>query len=551
MSRLPLFLSLCLLLCWPLACVQDGDEPPPVADDDDSASDDDDDDSAPDDDDATDDDDSGPVEPGPLRYLVLAPDSLSAAADAFADHRTGPDFSAEVVLLSGLGASTPEELQAAVHERLAALLPGLPEGDVPFLLILGDAPGPADDAADPDLIPALPCVSSLGLCYTDNRYGDLDGDLMPDVAVGRVPARTNEQALAYLDKVRAFEADYRTGLWNRRLVLYAGNSDFGEAFDAIAESLAIDSLAGINHSFDVLGAWDNPASGYYYLPFDDKVVDLFEEGALAAMYIGHGSAAYNDGLSADQLGGMVCDNRQPFVFLWACSNGEFGGDSDSISEAVLWAPDGPIGAFAGVGTTHPYANAVLPYEAQRALFDHQPPTFGEVALRTKQQLIANDDDIREMARGFAVLSGVAEEELPGIEIEHLDQYNYLGDPALPTAYPRTHVAFDPVKGSAASGHLEVAGAIPGVQTGTAWITLEIEPNEYLAELDPDAADEAAVAARWALANDKTVVGVQVPVTAGRFEATLDFDPDQPGDKLYIKVYADDGEADSFGHAVAP
>jgi len=539
-----------------LACPAVGTWPTP-SDDDDSAADDDDsavdDDDAADDDDsaADDDDDSAPVQPGPLRYLVLAPDSLAASATAFAEHRTGPAFSADVLLLSDVGAADAQELQDAVLARLTDIAAELPDERPPFLLILGDAAGPADDPDSGDFVPSLPCTSSLGPCYTDNRYGDLDGDRIPDVAVGRVPARTDDQALAYLDKVRAYEAGYQVGLHNRRLVLYAGASGFGEAFDAVAESLAIDSLAGINHSFDVLGAWDNPASGYYYLPFDDKVVDLFEEGALAAMYIGHGSAAYNDGLSADQLDGMVCENRQPFVFFWACSNGEFGGDSASISEAVLWAPDGPVGAFAGVGTTHPYANAVLPYEAQRALFDHRPATFGEVALRTKHQLIHNDDDIREMARGFAVLSGVAEEELPGIEAEHLDQYNYLGDPALPTAYPRSDVVFDAVGGSAASGHLEVAGETPGVTAGTAWVSVEIEPNEYLDELDPDAVDEAAVAARWAVANDKVVAGMEVPVTDGRFEATFDFDPDQPGELLYVKVYADDGATDSFGYVVAP
>jgi len=32
---------------------------------------------------------------------------------------------------------------------------------------------------------------------------------------------------------------------------------------------------------------------------------------------------------------------------------------------------------------------------------------------------------------------------------------------------------------------------------------------------------------------------------------FDFDPDQPGDTLHVKVYAADGEVDSFGHVVAP
>jgi hypothetical protein len=535
-----------LLCCLP-ACVE---EPPVDDDDDDSAVADDDDSAVADDDDSGgDDDDSAALDS--TRYVVLAPDSLAEAAEAFADYREGRGLPSEVILRSHLEATTEAELRTALVERLAEIAAPLPSDRPLLLLLLGDAPGPDEDALDPDLIPALPCTSSLGPCYTDNRYGDLDGDLVPDVAVGRVPARTVEQALAYLDRVRSFESDYRTGLWNRRLFIYAGASGFGDTYDGLAESLAFETLSRGGHSFDLLAAWDNPTSVYSYEPFDDKVLELFEDGAFAGMYIGHGSAANTDGLSVDQLETMSCENRSPFLFLFACLNGNYAEATDSLAERVLWSAGGPIAAFAGNGTTHPYANAVLPYEAHRALTGHLPATFGEVALRTKQQLITNDDEIRDLARGYAVFLGVEEEELPVVEMEHLDQYNLFGDPAIATSYPRTVIDFDPVAGEVSEGSLAVAGEAPGLGAGTAWVTLEIAPTEYLVELDPEPEDAAAIAARWQAANDKVVVGVEVPLVDGRFEATLLFDPDLPGDDLFVKVYADDGEADSFGHVVAP
>lgn len=546
MCRAAFVATLAALVVLCAAC----DERPPL-DDDDSAWDDDgsglDDDDAGDDDSASDDDDS--AEPAPARYLVLASDSLSASAEAFAAYRAA--LGAEVMLRSEASGVTPDDLRAAVVARLSDLAAELPEEEPPLLLILGDAPSPDDPADGPGLIPSLPCTSSLGPCYTDNRYGDLDGDAIPDVAIGRVPARTDEQALAYLDKVRDFEEQYRVGLHNRRLFVYAGASGFGELYDGLAESLAFESLAHAGHSFDLLGAWDNPASVYYYEPFDDKVLDLFEQGALAGMYIGHGSAAYTDGLSYDQLAAMSCEARSPFVFFFACSNGEYARPYDSISEAVLWAPEGPIAAFGAVGITHPYANAVLPYEAWRAIAEARPATFGEVTLRAKRELIANDDEVREMARSYAVLLGVTEQELPQIELEHLDQFNLFGDPGLSTSFPAAEVLFDPVVGAVDDGSLFVAGEVPGIETGTARVTLEIEAHQYLGELDPEPADTEAIAARWQAANDKVVVGADVEVVDGRFEVWLDFDPDLPGEVLYIKVYADDGVTDAFGHTVAP
>ena len=531
-------------ILWLTAC----DQP---LDDDDSALRDDDDSALADDDDSavTDDDDSAAEDE--VRYVVLAPDSLAGPAQAFADYRAGRGLPSRVILRSGLEATSAEELQAAVLDRLAGVAALLPPEEPPLLLILGDAPGPDDDPDDPELIPALPCTSSLGACYTDNRYGDLDGDNVPDVAIGRVPARTVEQATAYLDKVRDFEEGYRTGLWNRRLVVYAGPSGFGDLYDQLAESMVFESLGRVGHSFDLVAAWDNPQSAYYYVPFEDKVVELFDEGALAAFYIGHGAAATTDGLSAEQLEVMSCDDRRPFVFLFACHSGQFAGASDSLGERILWSEGGPIAAFAGVGVTHPYANAVMPYEAHRALTDHRPATLGEVTLRTKRQLIHNDDEIRELARSFAEFLGVLPEEFPGIELEHQDQYNLLGDPGLAMSYPRSEIQFDPVQGGVHDGSLVVAGSAPGIDAGTARVTLEIAAEEYLGELDPEPVDAAAIAARWELANDKVVVAEDVAVEAGRFEATLTFDPDLPGDVFYVKVYAQDGETDSFGHVEAP
>jgi hypothetical protein len=543
---------LLLLAVAAAACIVDE----PLVDDDDSALDDDDDATGDDDDSATDDDDSAGDDddsagPGPLRYVVLATAELTDAAQQWAAWRESGGLTAEVVVLDELGVDPGDEgeLLAAVRGHLQAVVDGLPEDEPAFLLILGDAPGP-DEAID-GLVPALSCTNSEGDCHSDNGYGDLDGDGIPEVAVGRVPAREPEQALAYLARVQAFEADHPVGLWNRRLGVYAGESGFGEEFDLFAESLVVDSLALINHSFDVVGAWDNPASDYYYVPFGDKVVDLFEEGAVAVMYIGHGSAAFNDGLSVDQLAAMSCDQRPPIAFFFACYNGRFEGPDASIGESVLWSTGGPIAAFAGSDVTHPYANAVLPYEVQRALFDLRPATLGEALLVAKAWSMTHEDETRERMAAFAMLSGMSEDDLDVTERQHLDLYNLLGDPALATRFPASEVQFEPLLGSIEEGDLLVTGRTPGLTSGTAHVTLEIETNETLGELDPDRTDPEVVRANWALANDKVVVAVDAPIEDGAFEASLVFGDELPDVAFYVKVYADDGARDSFGHAVAP
>ena len=65
----------------------------------------------------------------------------------------------------------------------------------------------------------LPCVSphytsALGLSLVSGRwFADTDGDLLPEMKVGRLPALVPFDLTNYLIKVRAFEetaADYRS-----------------------------------------------------------------------------------------------------------------------------------------------------------------------------------------------------------------------------------------------------------------------------------------------------------------------------------------------------
>ncbi len=554
--RLLALLLVLLLGCTAEPAPADDDDTQAPTDDDDSASIGDDDDSAPavDDDDSAsvaDDDDSAETPTPRGADLVLAAHGLAAAGQGYADLRADQDLLPAALSVSDVvepGYWTPD-LVAAAQARLLALAAPLGEDAALYLLLLGDAPMLGDDPTG--LVPASHCLNLLGSCYTDNSYADLDGDGVPEVAVGRVPARTAEEATAYLGKLEQFEADGRPGLWNRRLVLFAGDSGFGAEFDAIAQGLILDTLTDVNHSFDIWGVWDNPASDWFYVPFADKVVDLFDAGAVGAFYIGHGTAAYSDGLSQDQLQAMALENRQPFAFFFACSNGSYAGDLGSLSEQVLWQAGGPIAAFAASDLTHPYANAVYPYEMQRALFDAMPPTFGDVIRLAKVASIEHQDETRDLMRALARLQDLTDEEMVLIERQSLDLYNLLGDPATPTLYPQAAVDIDSIVGSISTKSLQIGGAAPGIESGTAWVTLEVDADQHLGVLDPGATDAADINANWAIANDRVAASKEVPVLDGRFEATLAFDGELPGEAFFIKVYADDGEHDAFGHAVAP
>ncbi|MEO8498362.1 MAG: C25 family cysteine peptidase, partial [Planctomycetota bacterium] len=71
---------------------------------------------------------------------------------------------------------------------------------------------------------------------TDNSYADLDDDLLPDVAIGRLSADSPEQLASIVRKIIAYEKQRRSGVWRRRVNFVAGVGGFGAVADNVIET---------------------------------------------------------------------------------------------------------------------------------------------------------------------------------------------------------------------------------------------------------------------------------------------------------------------------
>lgn len=80
----------------------------------------------------------------------------------------------------------------------------------------------------PNLIPPylLHVDPFLGETAADNRYASVDGpdDFLPDMHIGRIPAKTAADVTAYVNKVAAYEAA-PAGAWQQRAVFVADDKD--------------------------------------------------------------------------------------------------------------------------------------------------------------------------------------------------------------------------------------------------------------------------------------------------------------------------------------
>lgn len=487
----------------------------------------------------------GPAPP----FVVLTVPALEPVARDWAEYRNAQGFDARVLLRDEL-VEDPTDGQAlaeAVTAELSAAQEAAPD-QVAYLLLLGDVVVDGETG-----LPAVGCQSDIGACYTDNAYGDPDADHVPRFAVGRVPAGDAQAASAALEKLRQHEGSYTTGLHNRRFFFYAGESGFDPDLASLVETLVLGGLAQVDPAYDIIGLYNDPTSSFYYSPFEEMVVELFNQGSVLAMYLGHGSSNYNDGLGAEQIDALDAQGRLPILALFACSNGAFAGPTPSVAELAFARPGGPIAVLAGADITHPYSNGVYPYELQRALFSGAFDTVGAALLETRRQVADNQDELRQLLLASVTLEGVSVDEAGQSLVQHQDLYNLIGDPASALRLPQGRVELD-FTGSTSTGAFEVQGSVADLQDGTAWVTVEVPRDQMLGELqplDPDHPDEELIQDNWAQAIDTVIAGVEVPVVDGSFQAHLDVPDELPGNRFYLKAYAWDASQDAVGAQLVP
>src|SRR5262249_28087712 len=126
-----------------------------------------------------------------------------------------------------------------------------PPGTLKTVVLVGDTPPPAGSVPPPVFaanvqrsVPTHHALAKVNVAWgsepeiaTDNLYADLDGDTVPDVAVGRIPADSATELTAMIRKIMTYEAQLNTGSWQRKLNFVAGASGAGRWADAALESL--------------------------------------------------------------------------------------------------------------------------------------------------------------------------------------------------------------------------------------------------------------------------------------------------------------------------
>lgn len=197
------------------------------------------------------------------------------------------------------------------------------------------------------LLPLRLAATPWGLAGSDNRYADVNGDHLPDMLLGRIAVSSDAEALAYVDKLIAYETTFPEA-WSMHIALIADDPDLAGDFIANSEEI-YNQLLGY-------GIAAVNISKLYYPQIDVKssLMNGWGLGYGYVNYIGHGGSTQLAQEGFMQTADVPALNNGSHLPVFAASTCAVGDSTMpgtlSLSDTlVLNSTGGAIAAFSPTG----------------------------------------------------------------------------------------------------------------------------------------------------------------------------------------------------------
>ncbi|HOC88605.1 MAG TPA: C25 family cysteine peptidase [bacterium] len=402
-----------------------------------------------------------PSSTGDIDYVVIAPRSFLAgsALNGLMQHRQSQGHRAAGVAVEDIfnylnhGRRSPLAIKAFL-KWAAGRWP------LKYCLLAGDGsflrtPVRGDTL---DLVPVyMRQTLKYGASASDFWYTLLEGeDEIPDLCIGRLPARTPDQLEVVVDKIIDHETGAVNGDWHNRLLFVGGNTMIFRT-----KGMALAAKAPPAWSPAMLFTTSDPGrSPDPFFGNTPELLDFIDQGCSVIGFHGHGGGAIwsDDGLlGLEDVAAMNNRGRYPLILSMTCFTGAFEQPvGENLAETMLFAPEKGTMAFFGAGGYGWLENDdMLQSAIMSCLYENPEATLGELLTAGK---------IRYFSQYYG--SDIARAEV--------NQYTIFGDPAtrlnLPTARTEVEIA-NPL--AAAGDTLAVTLQWP-FAPGTATVEYEIE-----------------------------------------------------------------------------
>lgn len=505
---------------------------------------------------------------GPVDYIIVTYPDFKPAAEKLADfHRQRSGMKVMVATTTqvynefssgGQDISAIRDLARMFYERA-----GMNEEEMPkYLLLMGDASYDYKNRIgdNTNFVPTFEAKESFYFLETysnDDFFGFLDEgeeieryDIVNalDIGVGRIPAKSLQEAYNVVNKITHYKSPATLGPWRLSTIYIADDSD--NAGDHLGDAEVMNGVVTQNSNIH------NPTKVYLNAiqlistpggqraPDANKAInDGIFKGAFLLNYSGHGNTsvlAHERIVTKDDYNKWRNIDKMPFMITATCDFGQFDQPSfvSSGEELMLKYNGGVIATLTTTHLVYAYANEMLNREFLAAQFQHingKWNTFGDAMRIGKNSAYAAGADV-----------GV---------IKNFRKFALLGDPALEPNFPEFFIHTEAVKDGAtglptnnisALGEYVIDGKVTDVDSkvldgfnGTLAVTIFDKPRTVKTVNGKE---------RTFKVQNNTIYKGKATVNNGRFSFAFI----APKDLNYelgsgtISYYADNGQTDAAG-----
>ncbi len=391
-------------------------------------------------------------------YIILTNKTFSEQAQKLADYRnnTAPNkITTTVVYIDDLlneincGVLDP----TAIRDYLKYVYTNW--NTKPFYVLLfgdGDYDYLNFEGYSTNFIPTYQTEGSLNEVYsypTDDYYGRLVGgisDKKVDLAIGRIPIRTQNEGNVIIEKIINYENNTDRGLWQNNITLVADDgltstSDDGDLHSSQSERLANDYIPQF---FDLnkiyLAAYPTVITGLGRRKpaVTEAIINAVNNGTLILNYIGHGNPdvwAHEYVLERASTIPLFKNDKLFFLTAATCDFGKYDDPAiQSATEDMLFMPSaGMIGGFSACRAVVSGENAALNNLFYSHIFEDElnselPNTIGNAYFQTKQLRYQQNDE----------------------------KFHLFAEPVLRLAQPLLPVSIDSINGNNLSTNVQLS-----------------------------------------------------------------------------------------------
>lgn len=355
---------------------------------------------------------------GEAEYLILThANFLGGALDSLVQLRAA-DYSVKVVDVSQVyaqfGNTLPGASAIAAYVQFAAANMG-----TRFVTLVGSDTYDYKNFGNSNSVSFIPtqyAETPGGFLFvrqtpSDASYGDLDGDNVPDIPVGRLSVRTPTELGVVIEKIQDYQA--REG-YAGRILIAADEKDVGNGIsftddvDAMIDAIPLPDWQGsIRADFKAIPDIDGGVLAH------DKVINAINAGVSVAAYIGHSSQQQWSRTTpplfqASEIAGLTNLDKPTLITQWGCWNTYFvDPNGNSMADQFLVGSEAGAATVLGASTlTTSDGERALGIELSKLMYLEGKP-IGEAIVEAKQAIAADNPDATDILLGWQILGDPA------------------------------------------------------------------------------------------------------------------------------------------------